>query len=147
MIALGLVVFGQSCENRQTLSESYDFPENRQWQKSEPISFSFTIEEVGNFNGVLTASYVYGSQFSTLPLTLAVSKEDVLEKHKLTFRIKNDQGEELGDCTGDICDGKQQVFSKKHFEPGTYTFTLEHTFEYPYFPNIIRIGINLDRVK
>lgn len=147
LIALTLIVFGQSCENDQNLSESYDFPETHQWQKSEPKTFTFTIENAGTFNGVLMGSFVYGSQFSKLPLALTVSNEEKTEKQPLTLLIKNAKGEECGDCTGDVCDVKQTVFTAKHFDPGTYTFTLENTFEYPYFPNIIALGMELERVK
>jgi len=134
---------GSLCKSNQGLMEFVEM-------FKAPIKLlhpSFTIEEEGNFNGTENLPAIPFQGILLAHLTLTVSKEDVLEKHKITFQIKNDKGEELGDCTGDICDGKQQVFSKKHFEPGTYTFTLEHVFKYPYFPNIIRIGIDLNRVK
>jgi hypothetical protein len=141
--ALALV----SCQSDTMLHETYEFPENHQWLKSEARTFILHVKEAGNYSGFIQGSFVYGSQFAQLPLQVTVSKTAVLNKESVALQIKNEKGEEVGDCTGDVCDVKQLLFSGKHFEPGTYTFTLANQFEFPYFPNIIALGIALEKEK
>lgn len=142
-----LALLLQACQNETVLRESYDFPENHQWLKTEKKTFSITVKDAGNYSGFIQGSFVYGSQFPKIPITISITKNAVLEKQSIDFKIKNEKGEDIGDCSGDICDLKQSLFTGKYFEPGTYTFTLENTFEFPYFPNIIALGISLEKEK
>lgn len=142
-----LALLLQACQNETVLRESYDFPENHQWLKSDKKTFTLTVKEAGNYKGFINGSFVYGSQFPKIPITISITKNAVLEKQSIDFKIKNEKGEDIGDCSGDVCDLKQSLFTGKHFEPGTYTFTLENTFEFPYFPNIIALGISLEKEK
>lgn len=124
-----------------------DFPESRQWAQKEPKKITLTLKEAGTYTAFVEGSVVYGSQFPSLPMTWELSGTNLNENGTLSLALKNEKGEALGDCTGDVCDVKQQLFTGKPFNAGTYTFTLKNTFEFPYFPNIIALGISLEQEK
>src|SRR4051812_8770884 len=96
-----------SCNNLSVYDKSYDFDKN-QWQKNDVKTFDFTIDKDDQpCDVVFTLSHVYDYQFDAVPLTIIWTKPDGTTKTTLIdLRIKDENGKELGDCAGDICDIK-----------------------------------------
>ncbi|WP_297515245.1 hypothetical protein [Flavobacterium sp.] len=142
-----LLLITAACQQNKGAREMIDFPESRQWVQNDAKKLTLTLKEAGTYSAFVEGSVIYGSQFPSLPMTWELTGTNRNENGTLSLALKNEKGEELGDCTGDVCDVKQALFTGKPFEAGTYTFTLKNTFEFPYFPNIIALGISLEKEK
>jgi hypothetical protein len=142
-----LLLITIACQQNKGAREMIDFPESRQWVQNDAKKLTLKLKEAGTYSAFVEGSVVYGSQFPSLPMTWELTGTNRNENGSLSLALKNEKGEELGDCTGDVCDVKQVLFTGKKLVAGTYTFTLKNTFEFPYFPNIIALGISLEKEK
>ena len=54
----------------------------------------------------------------------------------------------MADCSGDICDLFYRIKENKKLVKGIYKISVSHNFEgAEYLPNVIGIGLNVDREK
>lgn len=124
-------------------------PENQRWEASDKKIYEFDIEEENQFyNIVFQFSHVYGYQFASIPLIVYIKSPDgKTEELKIDVPIKDDSGKDLGECAGDVCDLKYRIKEKTKLQKGIYKITVSHSFEGPYLPNVIGIGLNVENVK
>ncbi len=137
-----------SCNNSSVYNEGHEFPKN-QWQKKDPKTFDFTIEDDALLYDVnFLLSYVYDYQFASAPLSFKWTKPDgTSEVIPVDFKFKDENGKELGDCAGDICDLKHTLISKTLLQKGEHQITVSHSFHFDYLPNIIHIGLDVSKAK
>lgn len=137
-----------SCNNSSVFNEGFDFPKN-QWQKKNPQSFVFTIDDATLPHDItFSLSHVYDYQFASAPLSFKWTKPDgTSEVISVDFKFKDENGKELGDCAGDICDLKHTLISKTLLQKGEHQITVSHSFQFDYLPNIIHIGLNVSTTK
>lgn len=144
---LMVVLFSaSSCNEAELFSKSFnDFPENR-WQKTNTLEAKFSIPEEGKVADInLQFSYVYGSQFSEIPIEVYFTAPNhQIEKIPFVLKIRNDNNEELGDCAGDYCD---MIFTvKDNYEftnSGEYKLQILNTFSYEYIPNVLGVSVKV----
>lgn len=124
-------------------------PEDQRWEASDKKIYEFDIENENQFyNIVFQFSHVYGYQFASIPLVAYIESPDgKTEELKIDVPIKDDSGKELAECAGDICDLKYTIKEKTKLQKGLYKVTISHSFEGPYLPNVIGIGLNVENVK
>lgn len=144
---LMVVLFSaSSCNEADLFSQSFnDFPENR-WQKTNTLEATFTVSEnnkVADIN--LQFSYVYGSQFSEIPLEVYFTAPNhQIEKIPVVLKLRGDNNNELGDCAGDYCD---MVFTVKDdytfTNKGEYKVQVLHVFSHEYIPNVLAVSLNV----
>lgn len=148
LLLIGLLLIVASCTNSSIYSEDKNFPDN-QWHKNNASTFEFNIDDdTKPYDVIFSLSHVYGYQFDSIPLSFKwVQPDGTSETIPLDLKIKDEKGNELGDCVGDICDLQHPLFSQKKFTKGKHRIIASHSFEYDYLPNIIHIGINVNSSK
>jgi gliding motility-associated lipoprotein GldH len=145
LLFLTLILF-TSCNDKTVFSDdTSDFTAN-QWMKNDVKTFTFSNETTQNFNLSVNISHVYDYQFDKIPLGVGITNpEGATDVVFFDLILKDNQGKDLGDCLGDICD-LQQIFKKNYtLGKGKYTFTVFHKFEHPYVPNISNLGITVEK--
>ena len=142
-ILLAFALF--SCnENKIYADLNKDFADNR-WQKSDVKEFEFTIEqEARNYDVHVHFAYFSDFQVNPVPLTVSVLYPDGSEENKsLNIIVKDSQGKETGDCSGDYCDIREVIVENKPLKKGVYKVRIEHDFNGPYLPNVNGVGIEV----
>lgn len=144
-----LVIFGLflvSC-NKNTIHDSFerDFILNR-WITNEELTFEFSIPEDGVYDIDLHFGHVYDFQFATIPLELTfLNEQQIINQKAIDLVIKNDKGEDLADCSGDICDLYQNIEKEVSMQKGTYVIKVKNKFPASYLPNILGLGIRVTK--
>lgn len=144
-----LVLFGLflvSC-NKNTIHDSFerDFILNR-WIMNEEQTFEFSIPEDSVYDIDLHFGHVYDFQFAAIPLELIfLNEEKVVSQKAIDLVIKNDKGEDLADCSGDICDLYQNIEKEVAMQKGNYTIKVKNKFPASYLPNILGLGIRVTK--
>lgn len=136
-------VLFSSCDQSAFKQFDQDFTENR-WAKTDVRSYDFDLEKDGSYDVYVDFSHVYGAQFPSIPIKMEIFLPDGSKSiEKFVVQIKNEKGEDAGDCNGDYCDLKQEVFKNRPLEAGKYKITLANEFDFDYFPNVIGLGIRV----
>lgn len=148
ILLVGLFMIITSCNNASVYNEGYDFPKN-QWQKESSNTFVFSIDDdVSLYDVTFNLSHVYDYQFASVPLTFKWKKPDgTSEVIPVDFKFKDENGKDLGDCSGDICDLIHSLASKTKLLKGEHQITISHSFNFDYLPNIIHIGLDVSKTK
>ena len=73
-----------------------------------------------------------------------IDNDDYFQHRLMTV---DENGKELGDCAGDICDLKHLLVSKAKLLKGEHQITVTHSFHFDYLPNIIHIGLDVGKSK
>ncbi|MFD0965094.1 hypothetical protein [Pseudofulvibacter geojedonensis] len=141
-----VLVSASSCNEAELFSKSFDdFPDNR-WEKTNTLETNFSVNQDNTVaNLELQLSYVYGSQFSEIPIEIYFTAPNhQIEKIPITIKTRDVSGNELGNCAGDYCDltyevKKEYVFTSR----GKYKIQILNKFNYSYLPNILAIQIRL----
>lgn len=138
-----------SC-NSSTVYSKFDKDfENNRWQKSDAKTYEFTIEdETQLYNILFKFSHVYDYQFPVVPINFSIQNPSgETEKFTVDLRIKDTFGKELGDCAGDICDLSQAIKNKIKLQKGSYKVIVSHNFKSTYLPNVLGIGLKVDKAE
>lgn len=146
---LCLLLFMVSCNKNQIYHKlDEDFPESR-WQNKVVKRFEFEIEDSAPlYNFVLLFSHVSDYQFSSVPIKIRIeSPSGKAENIAIDLKIKEDNGKDIADCAGDYCDLKYKFKSKERLEKGRYKVYVGHSFPGPYLPNVIGVGLNVERSR
>lgn len=149
LLLLSLFTVLISCSKQSQFSQFDTFGEENRWQKADAKTFEFDItDDTQLHNIVFRFSHVYGYQFASIPLNVVIESPDgKKEELKIDVPIKDDSGKDLGECAGDICDLNYKIEEKIKLQKGNYKITFSHSFEGPYLPNVIGIGLNVESVK
>ncbi len=149
LLLLSLFTILISCSKQNQFSQFDTFGEENRWQKADAKTFEFDItDDAQLYNLVFRFSHVYGYQFASIPLNVVIESPDgKKEELKIDVSIKDDSGKDLGECAGDICDLNYKIEEKIKLQKGNYKITFSHSFEGPYLPNVIGIGLNVESVK
>uniref|UniRef100_UPI00404B07BE hypothetical protein n=2 Tax=Flavobacterium sp. TaxID=239 RepID=UPI00404B07BE len=140
------VLFLFSC-NKNAVHDSFktDFVANR-WIANDEQTFEFSIPEDGNYDIDLHFGHVYDFQFDSIPLEITFSMEEELVNQKtIDLIIKNDKGDDLASCLGDICDLYQNLEKELPMKKGNYTIKVKNKFSGAYLPNVLGIGIRVTK--
>lgn len=124
-------------------------PEDQRWLDSDAKVFEFDIENDAQFyNIVFEFSHVYGYQFASIPLNVNIlSPDGTTEELDIDLKIADNTGKQLADCSGDVCDLFYKIKEKTKLQKGKYKITVSHKFKGPFLPNVIGIGLAVEKVK
>ncbi|MCO6162897.1 hypothetical protein [Flavobacterium sp. NRK F7] len=136
----------QSC-NEGVIYRNFDSNfENNRWSSNASRTFSFALEKEENANLVLHFGHIYDFQFDSIPLEINITYPDGnKETISLDLKIKNEKGEDMADCSGDVCDLYYNLKNNFHFEKGTYEVVITNKFNAAYLPNILGVGIQVTK--
>lgn len=133
-----------SCD-KNTVYKNFDrdFEDNR-WLKADVKTYDFTITDASKaYDLIFDFSHIAGYQFQSVPVKFNIVYPDKsVTTENVDVVIADGPGNELGDCSGDICDLQQAIFENKKLEPGNYRIVLSNEFN-TYLPNVLGIGIRI----
>jgi gliding motility-associated lipoprotein GldH len=135
-----------SC-NSGTFSQFDKIPENNRWEKSDLKVYEFEIkDDTKRHNIVFEFSHVYNYQFDSIPIQFLIKSPDGKEENlAIDLPIKDGSGEQLAECSGDVCDLKYTLKEQIRLSKGTYKITVSHNFKAaPFLPNVIGIGLSVN---
>jgi gliding motility-associated lipoprotein GldH len=138
-----------SCNKNEVYDEfKRDFSDNR-WESKDVKSFEFEnmkSEEVCELK--LHFGHISGFQFKEVPLEVEISTPaGKTETLPVVMKLIDESGKDIGDCTGDVCDVFQSIKTFEKLEKGKYKITIKSKFEGPYLPNVLGVGIVVEKQK
>lgn len=124
-------------------------PEDQRWMASDEKVYEFDIENDAQlYNIIFQFSHVYGYQFASIPLNVSIESPDgKTELLNIDLKIADDTGKQLAECSGDICDLFYKINENTKLQKGKYKITVSHTFQGPFLPNVIGVGLAVENVK
>ena len=136
-----------SCDKSSVYSEFYKNKEDNRWLKSDEKTFEFTIDnDVQLYDVIFDFSHVYDYQFTSVPIDFVIENpKGEKEKFTINLKLKDTNGKELGDCSGDICDLKFKIKQKSKLEKGNYKISISNSFKGDYLPNVIGVGLEIKK--
>src|SRR5690606_6561395 len=127
-------------------SDFYRNFEDNRWAFNKEVTFDFELKKNQEF--WVHFGHIYNYNFASVPIELEFVKEnDTLNKIVVNEKIiiKDNNGEDKGDCLGDICDVYQKL--DKDLEPGNYKLSIRNLSELPYLPKVLGIGYQIRKPK
>ena len=138
-----------SCDKSKLFSQFDTFGEDNRWQKSDAKVYEFTIDDDSQlYDLTFRFSHVYDYQFDSVPIAFSIENpKGEKENFNIDLAIKDSSGKQLAECAGDVCDLKFKIKEKMKLTKGTYKVTVSQSFNGPYLPNVIGIGLDVNGVK
>ena len=148
LLLLSLFLSLISCSNHH-FSDFQRLGEDHRWQKKDAKVFEFEItDDAQSYNLIFDFSHIHDYQFASVPIDFNIENPTgKSEKFTVDLKIRDNDGKELADCTGDICDLKYTFKDNVRLEKGKYKITISHNFNGPYLPNILGIGLIVESAK
>jgi gliding motility-associated lipoprotein GldH len=144
---LFIVVGLQSCNTNEVYHDfQNDFKDNR-WSSNDVKIFAFeNVDAEGLYTLKIQLAHIYNFEFSKIPLEITIippsKKKETLS---MDLVVKDATGKDIGDCTGDICDVYAPIQSNIKLQKGKYTLEVKNNFEGAYLPNILGIGVIIEK--
>ena len=145
LIAFVLVLL--SCNQNQLFDEfNRDFTDNR-WEANDLKSFEFeNVQSEGLCVLQLHFGHIRGFQFKEVPLEVEITSPDgKIENLPVVLKLMDESGNDLGDCSGDICDVYQTIKTFEKLEQGKYKVAVKITFAGPFLLNVLGVGIVVEK--
>jgi len=144
----GLLFVFSACGDASSYHKMHtDFVDNR-WDPTIKKEFDFTITDDAPYDIKLDFSHVYDYQFDSVPITISITNPDGSQENlPINLLIKDQSGEQLADCIGDVCDLRSPIKSGVKLAKGNYHVTFSQTFEGPYLPNVLGVGLVVKHSK
>ena len=149
LVLFALVFVLTSCNKNEVYDEfNRDFSDNR-WENKDVKSFEFeNTQYEGVYDIKLHFGHVSGFQFKEVPLEVEITTPDgKTEILPVAMKLIDDSGKDLGDCSGDICDVFQTIKTFQNLEKGKYKVAVKSKFAGPYLPNVLGVGIVVEKQK
>ncbi|WP_181369485.1 hypothetical protein [Flavobacterium album] len=147
LLPLLLVFILFSCQKSVVYTETSDDFEDNRWMAKDVKTFSFKLKEDIDAGDIkLKFSHVYDPQYLTVPVAVTIEgpsgeKENIL----LNLQLKDADGNDLSECSGDICDLHTFIKENVPLKKGDYKITLQNKFAYEYLANALAVGISVER--
>jgi len=146
---IALVFVFMSCNKNKAYDDfNRDFSDNR-WENKDIKSFEFeNTQYQGVYDLKLHIGHISGFQFKEVSLEVEITTPDgQTEIHPVSMKLIDDSGKDLGDCSGDVCDVFQTVKTFQNLEKGKYKVVVKSKFDGPYLPNVLGVGILVEKQK
>ena len=146
-ILIALVFVFLSC-NKNKVHDDFDSGfDNNRWDASDVRVFEFeNAQSEGICDLKLHFGHVSGFQFKEVPLEVEITTPDgKAEILPIVLKLIDESGNDIGDCSGDICDVFQTIKTFDTLEKGKYKISIKSKFDGPYLPNALGVGILIER--
>lgn len=142
-LCFGLVM---ACNQNYVVEEiNRDF-ENNRWLPTDEKQFTFQIDVENAYQINLHVAHVYDFQVPEVPVEVSLVKGDkVVFQKEVVVKFKDENGKDLGECVGDMCDLYFPLGDKIKLGQGEYHFSVKSKFNGPYLPNILGIGVRVEK--
>lgn len=139
-----------SCKESIVNKIDKDFDDN-QWKKTDVKTFEFEIKrDIKSADVLLNFSHIFDPGYSRVPMVVNiqnVSANTPQESFALNLILKDENGESLSDCSGDICDYSYTLIEGKPMAKGNYKVTVQNQYQWEYLPNTLAVGISVKKDK
>lgn len=133
-----------SCDSKFVYNEFDSDFENNRWLPENSRTFNFAIEKEVEASIVLHLGHIYDFQFDSILLQTAITYPDGhTEIESIDLKIKDSNGNDIAECSGDICDLYFTLKEKEMLQKGNYMIVVSNKFNPPYIPNILGVGIQV----
>ena len=147
LILLTLVIATASCNKNRIFSEQKDITNNR-WEKNNAIVFTPEISDTSkSYNIIFGLRHVFGFQPAgfAIKVEMSVPSGQVMTK-TLPIPFFDSKKNRLSDCSGDYCDLETLIEEGFKFkETGKYQFKILYDMEAKVIPNIMQVGLIIDK--
>lgn len=141
-------IFFVSCDSNQVYHKFDKSFESNRWEASDVKWHKFSISEEGKYNIIIEFSHIYDYDLPTIPLTIKTNNPSGTETvEMIDLPIKDKAGKQIADCTGDICDLYYTYKTKQDLAVGEYSISIANTSKYGFLPNVIGVGLTVDKSK
>jgi gliding motility-associated lipoprotein GldH len=146
-LLLLLVLAAFSCQKTVVVNEvQKDFGDN-QWAATDVKKFEFKLKkdiEVGDIK--LVFSHVHDPQYGSVPVSVTIENPaGEKENFYMNLQLKDEEGNDMSECAGDVCDLYTSVKEGVKLSKGTYKVTVENKFAYAYLANVLAVGVRVER--
>jgi hypothetical protein len=146
-LLLLLVFAALSCQKTVVFKDvKKDFTDN-QWAATDVKKFEFKLKkdiELGDIK--LLFSHVHDPQYATVPVSVTIENPaGEKENFFMNLLLKDSDGNDMSDCSGDICDLYTNIKEGVKLSKGTYKVTVENKFAYAYLANVLAVGVSVER--
>lgn len=146
-LLLLLVFTVLSCQKTVVFKDvKKDFADN-QWAATDIKKFEFTLKkdiEAGDIR--LLFSHVYEPQYGSVPVSVTIENPSgEKENFYMNLQLKDEEGNDLSECSGDICDLYTNIKENVKLTKGTYKVSVENKFAYAYLANVLAVGVSVER--
>lgn len=120
---------------------------DKQWLATDVKTFELKVKRhIDNGDIKVLFSHVYEPQYSSVPLEITIeSPSGSKEEIAIDLRLKDEEGDDLSDCSGDICDLHTVVKEGVKLEKGIYKISVKNKFRYEYLANVLAVGASIER--
>lgn len=138
-----------SCAKSSVFNQFDELPENHQWKQSDVKKYEFTIDDDSKlYDFKFIFSNVYDYEFASVPIDFIIENPfGKREKFSIDLMIKDASGKQVADCAGDICDVTFKIKEAVKLSKGTYKISISNSFKGPYLPNVIGLGLTVEKTK
>ena len=144
-----LTTFALSCNKNRIFEEhNTNFPKFR-WDKSNIVEFSPEITDNNcDYKIFIAVRHIAGFQLKDINVKLdIISPSGEVTTKDYTLPLYNKNNEALSDCAGDYCDLESMIEKNFKFkETGKYKFRLSHQMSINPIPNVMEVGLIIDKL-
>lgn len=141
-------IFFVSCNSNQVYHKFDKNFESNRWKESDVKVHEFTIAEESKYDIIIEFSHIHNYDLSTIPLTIKTKNPNGTESEEIIdLPIKDEAGKQIADCTGDICDLYYTYKTNEKLAVGEYSISIINTSKYGFLPNVIGVGLTVDKSK
>lgn len=139
-----------SCKEAVVDKMDKDFDDN-QWNKTDVKTFEFEIKrDIESADVLLNFSHIFDPGYSRVPMVVNiqnVTANTPPQSFALNLILKDESGESLSECSGDICDFSYTLIEGKPMPKGNYKVTVQNQYQWEYLPNTLAVGISVKKDK
>jgi len=148
-VLIALLFVFLSCNKNKVYDDFDSSFDNNRWDATDIRFFEFdNTQSEGVCDLKLHFGHISGFQFKEVPLEVEITTPDGKpEILPVAMKLIDESGKDIGDCTGDICDVFQTIKTFQNLEKGKYKVTIKSKFTGPYLPNVLGIGIVVEKQK
>lgn len=142
-----IVVSFYSCDKNVVFEKNVKFPENR-WAQNNVLSLETVIDDTITPHSIyINVRNAGGYQFSNLFIFMTTkTPSGKAERDTVELTLADASGKWMGDGLGDIWDNRLPFKHNFRFpEKGTYTFLIEQGMRIDPLPQIMDVGIRIEK--
>lgn len=151
VIALIFTLFFASCTPEGRLFEQHqELSPNVEWLQKDARTFEVPVADNSvPYNVSISFRYANGYQWQVAKIKVTETSPSGKETvSNVELKVREDNGDYVGEAGFDIWDSEHLVMPGKQFEEtGTYTYKLEHDMPADPLNFAMEIGMVLDQVK
>ena len=145
---VSIIIIGLCSCGKTTIFEKYEKFDNATWSKNKMISFDVPVSNINKtYNIYITVRHSEIYPFNNLFVGVDIYTPSGDKRSKDYYlEIRNEDRSFKGDVLGDIWDLKQMIMKNASFtKAGVHKFTISNLMQYPELPDIMEIGLIVER--